>query len=385
MSSKKRPDLADAAGADEARVSTRSAKASVSTRVTRAAPWVGLLAVAVAGAAGLSWVALVAAGLSVVATNWMRLFGGRRFRRMRADEIVEVLLGESEPKGTTLLLRDGSGTEARMRFGSATDVPNVIETLALSRRRLAVVSESELARAFGALVFLVLVVGAVYPMTSDAIELFYRRDEKELERASLTAFLLLLNTMQAMRSALPPRRTLVIGADGVRIGRKFLAARDIETVSFRVRWEIVIRTKDGAEHVAPIGTSTDARTAWLVERIQAVAREAHDDAAALARGGRALDAWRRDVESRVRAGYRDGALTPERLTTVLDDPTAIPDRRLGAALALLAATPEPQRPAVRVRVAELAEAAADDRLAKAFEELSRDALTPRTAARVREA
>ena len=378
---KKRPDLADAAGADEARVSTRSAKARVSTRVTRAAPWVGLLAVAVAGAAGLSWVALVAAGLSVVATNWMRLFGGRRFRRMRADEIVEVLLGESEPKGTTLLLRDGSGTEARMRFGSATDVPNVIETLALSRRRLAVVSESELARAFGALVFLALVVGAVSPMTNDV---FYR-SAGALEMASLTALLLLLNTMGAMRSALPPRRTLVIGADGVRIGRKFLAARDIETVSFRVRWEIVIRTKDGAEHVAPIGTSTDARTAWLVERIQAVAREAHDDAAALARGGRALDAWRRDVESRVRAGYRDGALTPERLATVLDDPTAIHDRRLGAALALLAATPETQRPAVRVRVAELAEAAADDRLAKAFEELSRDALTPRTAARVREA
>lgn len=377
---KKRPDLAG--GAEDAHVSTRSAKASVSTRVTRAAPWIGLLAVAVAGAAGPSWVALIAAGSSVVAANWMRLFGGRRFRRMRADEVVEVLLGESEPKGTTLLLRDGGGTEARMRFGSATDVPEVIERLGLSRRRLAVVSESELARAFGALVFVALVVGAVSPMTPDV---FYRSSGRDLETASLTALLLLLNTMGAMRSAFPPRRTLVIGADGVRIGRKFLAARDIETVSFRVRWEIVIRTKDGAEHVAPIGTSTDARTAWLVERIRAVAREAHDDAAALARGGRDLEAWRRDVESRVRAGYRDGALTPERLTTVLDDPTAIPDRRLGAALALLAATPEPQRPAVRVRVAELAEAAADDRLAKAFEELSRDALTPRTAARVREA
>lgn len=375
MPSKKRPDLADAIGAE---------KAHVSTRITRAAPWVGLLAVAFAGVMGFSSVALAAAALSVVATNWMRPFGRRRFRRMRADEVVEVSLGESEPKGTTLLLRDAGGAEARVRFGSATEAPEVVETLELSRRRLAVVSESELARAFGALMFVALVVGAVSPM-SPHVFIHFGGQSGALERATLTAFLLLLNTTGAMRAAFPPRRALVIGADGVRIGRKFLAARDIETVSFRVRWEIVIRTKDGAEHVAPIGTSTDARTAWLVERIQAVAREAHDDAAALARGGRALDAWRRDVESRVRAGYRDGALTPERLATVLDDPTAIPDRRLGAALALLAATPETQRPAVRVRVAELAEATADDRLAKAFEELSRDALTPRTAARVREA
>lgn len=373
--STKRPQLADAIGAEKARVSTR---------ITRAAPWVGLLAVAFAGVMGFSSVALAAAGLSVLATNWMRVFGRHRFRRMRADDVVEVSLGESEPKGTTLILRDARGAEARVRFGSATDAPEVIETLELSRRRLAVVSESELARAFGAVLFVALVVGAVSPMSPHVFIHFGGR-AGEIERATTTTLLLLLNTMQAMRSALPPRRTLVIGADGVRIGRKFLAARDIETVSFRVRWEIVIRTKDGAEHVAPIGTSTDARTTWLVERIRAVAREAHDDAAALARGGRALDAWRRDVESRVRAGYRDGALTPERLATVLDDPTAIPDRRLGAALALLAATPEAQRPAVRVRVAELAEAAADDRLAKAFEELSRDALTPRTAARVREA
>ncbi|MCU0677171.1 MAG: hypothetical protein MUE69_30840 [Myxococcota bacterium] len=107
---KKRPDLADAGadagGAEDARVSTRSAKASVSTRVTRAAPWVGLLAVANAGMVDVPSVALVAAGVSVVAAHWIHVFGRRRLRRMRADDGV-VLLGESEPKGTTLLLRDG--------------------------------------------------------------------------------------------------------------------------------------------------------------------------------------------------------------------------------------------------------------------------------------
>lgn len=369
-----RPEIVDLVGA---------ARVVVSTRMTRAAPWLGVAAAAIAGVAGLPWVAVGVAGLSVLATRSMRLLGARKFRRLRSDDVVEASIGESETKGTTLVLRDPRGMQARVRLGSAGTVRELLEKSGLARRRLSIVSEPEFARAIiAAPAFTALVVGVLAVIGSAR-----RNDggyDESYPEALFAGVLLLANIADAARSVFPSRRTVVIGTDGVRIGRLFLPARDIETAFKRVRWEIVIRTKDGREHVAPIGTSTDARSEWLIERIRAVARDADDDAETLARAGRDLEAWRRDVEGRVRAGYRDGALTPERLATVLDDPTAIPDRRLGAALALLAATPEPQRPAVRVRVAELAEAAADERLAKAFEELSRDALTPRTAARVRE-
>ena len=60
-------------------------------------------------------------------------------------------------------------------------------------------------------------------------------------------------------------------------------ARDIETAFKRGR------AQDRREHVARIGGSTDARTDWLIERIRAVARDAHD-AESLARAGTAFRA-----------------------------------------------------------------------------------------------
>lgn len=317
------PDLVDLVG---------SARVAVSTRMTRAAPWVGVAAAAMAGVAGLPWVAVGVAGLSVLATRSMLLLGARKFRRLRPDDVVEASIGESETKGTTLVLRDQRGTQVRVRLGSAGNVRELLEKSGLARRRLSIVSEPELARAMiAAPAFMALLVGVLALIGSGGG--YDGGYDENYEEALFTIALLLANITDAARSVFPSRRTVVIGTDGVRIGRLFLAARDIETAFKRVRWEIVIRTKDGREHVAPIGTSTDARADWLIERIRAVARDAHDDAETLARGGRNLEAWRRDVEGRVRAGYRDGALTPERLATVLDDPTAIPDRRLGAAAA----------------------------------------------------
>lgn len=351
--------------------------AKVSTRWSRWAPWVGALGAIAATALGVH---PLAGGLAIgaaIATYVPRLFKQRFLRRLRRDDVVEVRLAESQTKGTVVQLRTADRTTYELRFRTIHELHAYLARLGLDRRRLSVVYEPELRRIFAGLAYW---LGA--PTLFFAAKLNTYGDGAVWIPAVLLSFFAMV--MRA-GTIVPLLRRLVIGADGVRVGDKFLPAKDIETVASKVRWEIVVTTKDGREHVVTIGTSTDDRAAWLVECIRAVARDPLGDGEALARRGRDLDAWRKALESKVRAGYRDGALSPTQLERVLDDPSAAPDRRLGAALALLAVTPEPKRPALRVRVAELGEASADDRLARAFEELAADALTPKAAERVREA
>lgn len=347
----------------------------VSTRVSRWAPWVGaLVSTGVALAGGFAAAGVVALG-ALAASYAPSVLRRRHLRRLRPDDVVEAQVSETDAKGTTLVLRTADGTLVETSYRKSAHVRRQLEELGLDRRRLAVVSVPELQQLFTGFAYWIGAPGLTFGAFVTAFD--------EAVWAPLIVLFQFAMVPVAAR-AVPLSRRVVIGADGVRIGRTFLSAKDIDTAFSKVRWEIVIRTKDGKEHVAMIGTSSDERVAWLVERIRAVARDPLGDAEVLARGKRDLASWKKDLESKVRAGYRDGALTSAQLERVLDDPSATPDRRLGAALALLAATPEAQRPAVRVRVAELGEAAADERLADAFEELAKDALTPRTAERVRE-
>lgn len=351
------------------------ATTKVSTRVSRAAPWVGALASIVTALVGAYPVAGLIAVAALAASYKPSVTRRRHLRRLRRDDVVEAQVSESDGKGTTLVLRTADGTLVETLHHRSRHLRRRLEALGLHRRRLAVVSVPEALRLSAAVGYWL----GMPVMTFSAFLTAF-----DYAGWAPVAILAQFAMVPLAGRVVPLSRRLVIGADGVRIGRKFIAARDIDTAFSKVRWEIVIRTKDGKEHVAMIGTSTDERSAWLVERIRAIARDPLGDAEVLARANRDLATWKKGLEAKVRAGYRDGALTSAQLERVLDDPSATPDRRLGAALALLAATPEARRPALRVRVAELGEAAADERLAEAFEELAKDALTPRTAERVRE-
>ncbi|MCB9600306.1 MAG: hypothetical protein H6722_11715 [Sandaracinus sp.] len=353
-------------------------KVRVSTWWSRWAPWVGMVGAVVAAAVGLHPLAAGLAIASAITTYLPRLFKRRFVRRLRRDAVVEVRLAESQTKGTVVQLRTADHATYELRFATIKELHAYLARLGLDRRRLSVVYEPELRRIFTGLFYWIGGPAAYFSVVLTNLG----GDDAVWAPAVVLPFFAMVPAATAVVSHL---RRLVIGADGVRIGRKFLPAKDIETVASKVRWEIVVTTKDGREHVVTIGTSTDDRAAWLVECIRAVARDPLGDGESLARGGRDLTAWRKALESKVRAGYREGALTPGQLERVLDDPSAAPDRRLGAALALLAVTPEAKQPALRVRIAELGEATADDRLARAFEELAADALTPRAAERVREA
>ncbi|MEZ4247516.1 MAG: hypothetical protein R3B99_04670 [Polyangiales bacterium] len=323
-------------------------------------------------AMGITW-------LAAAATTVPRFFKRWRLRRLPVEHVTEALVGESTPAGVPVSLHTRTGTRVEVVFRTVDELRDALERLGLERRRLSIVAEPEVARAlfragFSILAFLLL--GAALALRGDPTP-------ADFAFFGLSSIPLVLESGLAALGAIELPRRVVIGHDGVRIGETFVPATQIESVEARVRWELTIRTHDGTEHVAPIGTSSDERAQWLAECVRAIARDAGEDVAALGRAGRELDAWRADLESKVRAGYRDGVLTTERIERVLDDPTAAPDRRLGAAMALLEATPEPRRDAVRVRVAELGEAVADDGLAKAFAELSQDALTPESAARAR--
>jgi hypothetical protein len=86
---------------------------------------------------------------------------------------------------------------------------------------------------------------------------------------------------------------------------------------------------------------TGERIDGLVARIEAGRRAAlrHDPEAALdalARNGRRMDAWRRDLEALLRGGegYRRVQITREELLTVLENAGARAEHRLTAAVAL---------------------------------------------------
>jgi hypothetical protein len=161
-----------------------------------------------------------------------------------------------------------------------------------------------------------------------------------------------------------------VGSDGVLIRRlgdpRFLSYGDIAGASVDEPEAIVLTLRSGGAIRLSMGSSpekTQLRDA-LVQRIEearaAFAREAGAGGteARVAPGGRELNLWMADVRALAGAlDYREARLDEEGLWRVLDDVTAPPATRAGAALAISALDP-PSRS--RLRVA--AEACAEPRL-----------------------
>jgi len=173
----------------------------------------------------------------------------------------------------------------------------------------------------------------------------------------------------ALATVLAPAPTVTVGADGAtlatRRGRRFVARRDVARVDEEADAVRVVLVDGSVETLAL------ARGDALRDRlVEALRRDAGSTAGPLLeRAGRSLDAWRAALVELVDGrGYRGVSI--EDVDAVLVSPTATPEQRVGAALAL-AATPGRGR-RERVRVA--AESIVDERLRVALEKAADDTL-----------
>jgi len=185
---------------------------------------------------------------------------------------------------------------------------------------------------------------------------------------------------------------VTIGADGVRIARAWGGARFISYGQIRAieasGTDVRIDLANGAivrvcfGHTAGFrwagsGALEDqARTlvARVRERIEARASaDPSEVAATLARSGRSTKDWVADITRTTdgAASFRVPAVPAEVLLAVVENETAAPDARAGAAVALRCASADP---ASRERIGIAAEACAEPRLRVALESVARGAL-----------
>jgi hypothetical protein len=177
----------------------------------------------------------------------------------------------------------------------------------------------------------------------------------------------------------------VVGSDGIRITggvrTRFIPFADVEDATASAtpwpgRGEAhsgvrILRRGKSAVLLPTIGQGPDEVTG-LVERIRAGARGCSPGGkerllGVLDRRGRTPAAWKADLGRLALAGggFRVAAVAPDELESVLDDPSATADRRVGAALALHAIDPS-----LGPRIRTTAAASANPKLRVALEAAS---------------
>jgi hypothetical protein len=138
---------------------------------------------------------------------------------------------------------------------------------------------------------------------------------------------------------------------------------------------LLLRTTDGKERAVNTRGSRASLEALVTRIEEASARHRATDERSLhgellARGDRTVARWRAELEGGAHA-FRSMALPAEELALVLDDPHALPDERVGAALALRGASRgAPAEASARIRVA--AASTQDRSLRVALELLAED-------------
>lgn len=177
---------------------------------------------------------------------------------------------------------------------------------------------------------------------------------------------------------------LVVGSDGVLVERPFSRTWLPYAVltAIRTRGDRLVLVRQGDARPVELRAERGLVRA-LAMRIREARKRAAGGAAprgveALERRGRDPAAWREDLRKVLTAGdYRATGLTLEDVRHALDDTSAHPDRRIGAALLLrIAGVPEAQD---LIRVA--AEATADDELRAALERAAEEDLDEASPAR----
>jgi hypothetical protein len=187
------------------------------------------------------------------------------------------------------------------------------------------------------------------------------------------------------------RREVTVGTDGLVVrstfAREFIPYAQVTQVvpdpdGVRVvcgtKKSVVLPTSDAIalpwhrqSATTPATAAGVKRRDALLDRIQdaMTARQAAGSASAnlrhLDRNGRPIAAWRDDLQRLIKAPslYRGAGFEKSELATLIEDPAAPAERRVGAALALRIADPEETRKRVRIAVS----ACADDDLRAALE------------------
>ncbi|WP_437728081.1 hypothetical protein [Sorangium sp. So ce861] len=267
---------------------------------------------------------------------------------------------ESKEEGARLLAALGLGPEAR----------RVVVSLGSAHRELAAVW-------IGLLVFgLLLGLASLwFDKLSVVIDHFDSLKARWMALSVLSGWL--------SRSAARPTQ-IVVGSDGVLVerpsSRTWLPYAELTEV--RTRDDQLFLFRQGDERPVELRAEGGLARA-LALRIREARKRAAGGAAsrgaeALERRGRDPAVWREDLRKMLNAGdYRATGLTLEDVRHALDDTSAPPDRRIGAALLLrIAGAPEAQD---LIRVA--AEATADDELRAALEHAAEDELDGASPAR----
>lgn len=194
----------------------------------------------------------------------------------------------------------------------------------------------------------------------------------------------------AVFGALASEINFAVGSDGVwvrefLIMRRFIPFREIVSVE-RVDREITIVLADGSRVEANHGKAREEDGANLVARVQAgidAARAAPQHAAdSVARNGRSIAEWIATASKRNErsANYRAQVVPPDELWRIVEDASANPTQRAGAALALRADLDDEGKARLRIAADTCAEqklrvaltsmvTSTDDELAEALEPL----------------
>jgi hypothetical protein len=183
--------------------------------------------------------------------------------------------------------------------------------------------------------------------------------------------------------------------DGVRLQRlgetRFVRYGDLKAIGVEkdrlalvLRSKLAFRVNTGMRNVADVRELRDE----ILRRMEAARSEEpelpppeHDDEPLLAPGGRSVDRWLNDLRAMAGdTGYRDAAMSPERLWHVVENRRASPAVRAAAAVVLCAGTPRAhdrlhaiaaacEDNHLRVALDRVARKAGDDELRRALEPL----------------
>lgn len=199
-----------------------------------------------------------------------------------------------------------------------------------------------------------------------------------------------------------PARALV-GRDGVvlrELGKRRFIAYDELVRVHRVPFGVALILSGGKSLVLPLAPRKKSRNpfrnrgfeAWTTDPLRVRARrdvlaeristaldrfrdvQAHVRAAALGRDGRSFADWKRALTSLASHPYRDAQIGDADLVAILEDPRALPEHRIGAALALR----HTERAELRVRIQSNIDSCANPALRSALDAASRDALDEAT-------
>ena len=158
--------------------------------------------------------------------------------------------------------------------------------------------------------------------------------------------LLLLWAFLKLRRFSPGR--VVIGRDGLRVGKKFYSLDDIARVQAKYP-DLVLTLKDQREVVLRYGDRSDGLARRIRDVLSIRWRPQPFEQMTLERGDDSVATWKRRLfEMHSPDDYRATAGRVEELVDVLEDLDASPERRIGAALAIAGSRDEQAQAKVRI-------------------------------------